>query len=200
MSTVENIRDFVRESDGRLSRKGPTAGLDTRSLVGITDSGQSNRSDRNPALVADPRRLVDTESAPVLARFFELADETIDCLEACRTELASGEKFAADDSLMRARELLSEAFMTREVSESVALITLRCLQAAGGGTILDCADHLNDMLYALRRLRAQPYMQFVDAMDLVRGLPKADPIAQFYNQLTSALVDESDDQTSDKSA
>lgn len=200
MSTVEDIRDFVRGSDGSVSRKGTTAGLDARSRVGVLDSGKSGAADRNPALVADPKRLIDAESAPILARFFEIADSTIECLEICRTELASGEKFAADDSLMRARELLSEAFMTREISDAVALITLRCLQATGSETILDCQDYLNDILYALSRLRAQPYMQFADAMNLVRGLPKSDAIAQFYGALATALVDENDDQTAETQA
>lgn len=189
MNTVTNFDDYERTASGGLVRKK----MVRRQFEDNEDQGASDlkkSSSETPAIVTDPKRLIDNDQSPLLARFFAVADDAITTLERCQQHLQEGSRFAADDELLSARQELSELFMTREISDAVALITLRSLQALGQDTVLECADVLNDVVYAMRKLRNAPYMSFRDATKLVSSLPKSDDLNAVYNEFVGKLIAE----------
>ena len=115
----------------------------------------------------------------------------LECLRATN-DLIDTQPFAADDQFMAAKSLLTELFMFRSVSDSVGLVTLKCLQAASEvGAVTEARATLDMMIRGLTRIHQAPYLSFDEACSLADALEKAAPgplRTPGYDELASDLI------------
>ena len=126
-----------------------------------------------------------------LSRFLDVSSRALAGMEACLELLKARDFLGADDQLMATKAMLAELMMFREISDSVGLIALKCLQVASKvKAITDAPDVPEALRQALHRAWASPFMKFDEACDLADKIEDAAASLHLpgYVELTNELV------------
>jgi hypothetical protein len=141
------------------------------------------------ALNAAVLQKVDPEAN--IARFLDVTRRTIEKIDECIMLLNAKKHFDADDLLMATKPLFAEIYMHREISDSVGLVALACMQKSSNvGAVTDAPRALAEIRHALNRLWAAPFMSFMEASNLSDQIMSADAeaVVPGYNEIALELI------------
>lgn len=113
-------------------------------------------------------------TSPVLATALSLLTSAIDSLAKSTIAIGRGELIESDEEAMRCQAVLPELFCCRELGDGFASVVnaVKLAFRNSGGTLFS-KSQLEAMQIALGRIRAEPYLNFEIAVEIIAYLEDA---------------------------